>query len=247
MSKINILIVEDTFEESELLIDLLEENNYEIVGVARNFKDALSLYHSKPVDLVIIDIFLDGHPEGILVAEMICTLPNGAKPFVFLTSSKDRQIFERAKLTKPFSFLMKPFNELEVLFAIEMAIEKFYDQNQVFSSEEQLVNSQDYLFIKKKGNLVKVNKSDISYIEVEERYCNIVTDREKFLVQISLTKMETYLGSDKFTRTHRNYIINKDHITEIDLTDNFVHLMGNHKVLLSETYKGFINDFNVLK
>jgi two-component system LytT family response regulator len=247
MSKVNILIVEDTFEESELLIDLLEDNNYEIVGVARNFKDALTLYHSKSIDLVIIDIFLDGQPEGILVAEMICTLPSGGKPFVFLTSSKDRQIFERAKLTKPFSFLMKPFNELEVLYAIEMAIEKFYDQNQVFSSDEQMVNSQDFLFIKKKGNLVKVNKADISYIEVEERYCNIYTEKEKFLVQISLTKMETYLASEKFTRTHRNYIINKDHITEIDLTDNFIHLKGNHKVLLSETYKGFINDFSVLK
>jgi FixJ family two-component response regulator len=48
---------------------------------------------------------------------------------VFLTSSNDRQIFERAKLTRPFSFLMKPFNELEILYAIEMAVEKFHNQN----------------------------------------------------------------------------------------------------------------------
>jgi FixJ family two-component response regulator len=56
--------------------------------------------------------------------------PNASKPFVFLTSSNDRQIF--AKLTRPFSFLMKPFNELEILYAIEMAVEKFHNQNDAF-------------------------------------------------------------------------------------------------------------------
>ncbi|MBI1836099.1 MAG: response regulator transcription factor [Flavobacteriia bacterium] len=247
MSKINILIVEDSFEESELLVDLLETNGYNIVGIARNFKEAITLYHSENFDLVIIDIFLNGLPEGILFAETITSIPNGMKPFVFLTSSKDRQIFERAKLTKPFSFLMKPFNQLEVLYAIEMAIEKYYDQNLMFSSVEQLVNSQDFLFIKKKCNLVKVFKSDIIFIEVEDRYCNIFTENEKFVVQISLTKMESYLGKEIFTRTHRNYLINKNKISEIDITDNLIYLQGNYKVLLSETYKGFINDFNILR
>jgi two-component system LytT family response regulator len=41
-------------------------------------------------------------PDGITFAETINIVPNGLKPFVFLTSSKDRQIFERAKLTRSF-------------------------------------------------------------------------------------------------------------------------------------------------
>ena len=61
------------------------------------------------------------------------------------------QIFERAKLTKPFSFLMKPFNELEILYALEMAFEKFYEQTNVFmGDDEDTIISTDYLFIKKK-------------------------------------------------------------------------------------------------
>ena len=104
------------------------------------------------------------------------------------------QIFERAKLTKPFSFLLKPFNELEVLYALEMAVEKFYDQTNVFVSEDQdTVISEDYFYIKKKNALNKVKISEIIYIDVEDRYCNIITKQEKFVIQISLGKIKELL------------------------------------------------------
>jgi DNA-binding LytR/AlgR family response regulator len=127
------------------------------------------------VDVVIIDIFLNGSPDGIAFAETINVVPNASKPFVFLTSSNDRQIFERAKLTH--CFLMKPFNELEILY-IEM-VEKFHNQNDAFFSDEQdTVISAEYMFIKKGKSLKKVLIEDIIYIEVEERYCNIITEKK---------------------------------------------------------------------
>ena len=193
MDKINILLIEDTKSEEEALSSVLLENDYNIVGVATNYTEALTLFYQHKVDLVIIDVFLNGQPEGITFAETITITPNVAKPFVFLTSSKDRQIFERAKLTKPFSFLLKPFNELEILYAIEMAIEKFYDQTNVFLSEEQdTVIGNSHLFIKKKNALKKVALQDIIYIEVEERYCNIITSNENYLVALSLTKITEF-------------------------------------------------------
>ena len=171
MDNINVLIVEDTTAESDALVKVLTENNYNIVGVAANYNEALTLFYNNTIDIVVIDVFLDGKPDGITFAETINIIPNGLKPFVFLTSSKDRQVFERAKLTKPFSFLMKPFNELEILYALEMAVEKFYDQTNVFHSEDQnTVISNDSLFIKKNKALKKVQIKDIVYIEVEDRY-----------------------------------------------------------------------------
>lgn len=248
MDKINILIIEDTKSEEEALTSVLLENDYNIVGVATNYTEALTLFYSHKVDLVIIDVFLNGQPEGITFAETITITPNVIKPFVFLTSSKDRQIFERAKLTKPFSFLLKPFNELEVLYAIEMAIEKFYEQTNVFVSEDQdTVIGTNYLFIKKKNSLKKVAINDIVYIEVEERYCNIITTTEKFLVALSLTKITTLLDTDNFTRTHRNFIININKITEIILNENLIVLEGNYKITLSEKYKEFIHKYKILK
>jgi two-component system LytT family response regulator len=248
MDNINVLIVEDTPSESEELINVLVENNYNVLGVARTHQEALTLFYQNPVDIVIIDVFLDGKADGITFAETINIVPNGQKPFVFLTSSKDRQIFERAKLTKPFSFLLKPFNELEILYALEIAVEKFYGQINVFHSEDQnTVISNDSLFIKKNKALKKVQIKDIVYIEVEDRYCNIITESEKFVILISLTKIIQLLDPTKFFQTHRNFIVNATKIEQIIINDNLVILKGNHKVTLSDKYKDFVKNFRILK
>lgn len=248
MDKINILIVEDTPEEATMLKEVLLENNYNVVGIANTYQEALTIFYKLPIDIVVIDVFLDGNPDGITFAEMISIVPNALKPFVFLTSSKDRQIFERAKLTKPFSFLLKPFNELEVLYAIEMAVEKFYDQSNVFVSEHQdTVISDHYLFIKKKNTLNKVLLSDIIYIEVEDRYCTIVTEQEKFVIQISLGKISELLDPKIFIQTHRKYMVNTNAIEQIVLNDNLLVLKGNHKVTFSGKYKDIIKKFTILK
>jgi len=248
MDNINVLIIEDTVAESDALVKVLTENNYNIVGVAQTYQEALTMFYQNTIDIVVIDVFLDGKPDGITFAETINIVPNGVKPFVFLTSSKDRQIFERAKLTKPFSFLMKPFNELEILYALEMAVEKFYEQTNVFHSEDQnTVISNDTLFIKKNKSLKKVKIEDIVYIEVEDRYCNIITDVEKFVILISLTKIIQLLDAGKFCQTHRNYIVNLSKIQEIIVNDNLVILKGNHKVTLSDKYKDFVKNFRILR
>jgi DNA-binding LytR/AlgR family response regulator len=248
MDNINVLIIEDLPTESDTLVKVLIENNYTVVGVATTYNEALLLFYKNAVDIIVIDVFLDGKPDGIAFAETISIIPDSIKPFVFLTSSKDRQIFERAKLTHPFSFLLKPFNELEILYAIEMAVEKFYAQTNVFLSKDQnTVISKDYLFVKKKNALKKVLITDILYIEVEERYCNIVTESEKFVILISLTKIITLLDANKFHKTHRNFIVNSEKIEEILVSENLIILKGNHKIMLSDKYKDIIKRFHVLK
>ncbi|RZJ53122.1 MAG: response regulator transcription factor [Flavobacterium sp.] len=248
MDNINVLIIEDTPAESDALVKVLTENNYTIVGVCPTYGEALTTFYNNTVDIVVIDVFLNGSPDGITFAETINIVPNGVKPFVFLTSSKDRQIFERAKLTKPFSFLMKPFNELEILYALEMAVEKFYGQPNVFHSEDQnTIISNDSLFIKKNKSLKKVRIEDIVFIEVEDRYCNVITETDKFVILISLTKIIQLLDPALFFQTHRNYIVNASKIEEIIINDNLVVLKGKHKVTLSDKYKDFVKNFRVLK
>ncbi|MEN2414995.1 LytR/AlgR family response regulator transcription factor [Flavobacterium mesophilum] len=248
MDNINVLVIEDNNEESGLLASYLIANGYNVAGVATTFKQALDLFYNNVVDIIIIDIYLDGKPDGITFAETISIVPNALKPFVFLTSSKDREIFDRAKLTRPFSFLLKPFNELELLYSLEMAVEKFYHQPSILTGKNQnAIISDKYLFIKKNKALKKVRTDDISYIEVEDRYCNIITEKEKFLILMSLIKILEILDPVKFIRTHRNYIVNSDKIVEIILSDNVVILKGNHTVILSEKYKDFVSKFTILK
>lgn len=248
MDSLNILIIEDTKSESDELSQVLINHNYSIIGVAANYGDALKMYYANTVDLIIIDVFLNGLPEGITFAETICITPNACKPFIFLTSSKDRHIFDRAKLTKPFGFLMKPFNELEVLYAIEMAIERFYNQTNTFVSEDlNVVLGNEYFFVKKNKSLKKVKLEDLIYIEVEDRYCHLITSNENFIISISLTKMTEFLDEKKFVKTHRNFLVNINKINEIIINDNLIIMEGGHKVILSENYKGFIQNYNLLK
>lgn len=248
MDNVTVLLIEDNPAESAALIHVLEAHQYTIAGVATSHREALELFHKHPIDILIIDVFLDGVPDGIAFAETISSVPHAAKPFVFLTSSTDRTVFERARLTKPFSFLMKPFNELEVLYALEMALEKFYAQNDAFLGYEQdTVIGADYLFIKKNDALKKVRLSAILYIEVEERYCTIYTETEKFVILISLTKITELLNSAQFCRTHRNFIVNLEKIEEILPADNLIVLTGKHHIPMSEKYKDFIQRFRLLK
>ncbi len=249
MDNINVLIVEDNFHESEPLVALLKAHSYTIAGVATNLKDALHIfYNTNTIDVVILDIFLNKVPDGIAFAETINAVPNAAKPFVFLTSVSDRTIFERAKLTQPFSYLLKPFNELELLYAIEMAVEQFYSQKDAFFGEDQdTVITETYLYIKKGKVLKKVFIEDIIYIEVEEKYCNIVTQKEKFVILISLTKVLQLLDPKRFSRTHRNYVINMQKVEEIIPADNLIVLSGNHQITLSEKYKSIIKRVRTLK
>lgn len=248
MDTIHILIIEDDIDVASELKSTLEKNEYTVVGIAINYQEALTMFYKLPIDLVIIDVFLGENPEGITFAETISIVPNSLKPFIFLTGSKDRQIFERAKLTKPYRFLLKPFNELEVLYAIEMAIEKFYEQANVFASTNQdTVVTKEYLFIKKRSTMKKVLLSSIIYIEVDNRYCTIITELEKFVIQISLAKILKYINTTVFQQIHRKYIVNIHAIEQIIFRDNSLLLKDNHTVHFSEKYKTVIKSFSILK
>ena len=175
MEHLNILIVEDEFDQAQRYKDILEFSGFNVVDIITNYRDAMAFILNDPeyeqtVDLLILDILLDGRPEGLNIAEAIDAMPNKQKPFIFVTNSTERDIFERAKLTKSYAYLVKPVNELELVYSIEQAIERFYEQPNALSTEdENAVISNEYLFIKKGNSLKKVHITDIVYIEVEEK------------------------------------------------------------------------------
>ena len=247
MNSISVLIVEDNPIELVPLVKVLEVNNYTIAGVASSHKEALELMFSVPFDLAIIDVYLNGNPDGIAFAETLSSHPEMDKPFVFLTSSRERGIFDRAKLTAPYAFLLKPFNELEVIYALEMAFEKRYgEQHSLQQTEGAVVASKQSLFVKSKGSLIKIMTEDIAYIQVEDRYCTIFTNGERFVVMLSLKKMLELLDEKRFIRTHRNFIVNQLKIDRIILNENSIILEDKQSVPLSENYKEMIKKLTII-
>ncbi|WP_075344415.1 LytR/AlgR family response regulator transcription factor [Tenacibaculum agarivorans] len=249
MEKINVLVVEDNPLEREALVEVLENNNYNITGIADNFKAALAIYlNQKDIDIVIIDIFLGEHPEGILFAETINQLEYPKKPFLFLTSSIDKELFERAKATMPFNYMVKPFNELELLFSLGKAMETFYNQNETIADNDKgAIVTPDCLYIQKGNSLKKVLLDQIIFIQVEGRYCNIITEKGKFVILISLTKVIELLDSKIFGRVSRNFIVNLQKIEEIFPNDNLIMMLGGYKVTFSDKYKSIIKKHIILK
>lgn len=230
MTKIKILIIEDDQNLGEALQLDLEELNYSVTGVAQNLKDAFGLFHTTDPDIIIADIMLGDQPDGITFIEKINKNPQEQKPVIFLTGLREASTFERAKKTLPASYLLKPFNLLELQYALELCVEKFVGAANSFTTNVSAAVSLDNSFFVKRGNnLEKLLFEDIYYIKVEGKYCELITSIGKFALQYALKELSQKLP-DHFYQSHRNYLVNVDHILKFDLKDNDL-LMTNEDLV----------------
>jgi CheY-like chemotaxis protein len=117
-----ILIVED---EIIIAIDLkirLENLGYYVPGIAVNGKDAIKKTEEKNPDLILMDILLNGETDGIEVAQQIRNQYN--IPIIYLTGSQNNSLLEKAKITEPYGYINKPFDNTEIDSAIQLAVSK---------------------------------------------------------------------------------------------------------------------------
>lgn len=208
MKRLQLLLLEDSGEEALELSSFLEDNDYE-VSLAKNAVEAEKLIRNRFFDVIILDIMINGRPDGISLAHRL-NKEGINVPFLFLTSMQGREIFDEAKLTNPLVYLLKPYNKLELLFSLELAIESCYQQNNSISlASDNGVISPAFLFIKKKRSVVKVDVAAINYVEVKEKYCSIICDSGNYLIKLSLTKLKDMLSNPDFRQVHRNYLVNE--------------------------------------
>lgn len=242
MTKLKLLLLEDLDKEASQLTCFLEKNDYEVVR-AQNLIEAEIKIQNYFFDIIILDIMIEGRPEGIELAKRI-QRQKANVPVLFLTSMQSKVIFDKAKLTNPMVYLLKPYNELELLYSLELAIEASYHQsNSISFHDKGAVISPSYLFIKKKNCVVKVDIDSIIFVEVKEKYCNIACVHGCYLIKLSLSKLKEIIGNANFRQVHRNNIININKIKEIYFEDNLIILEGDHQIPFSERYKhAFIKD-----
>lgn len=123
MSEIRILIVED---EPLIATDIamhLDNMDFQVSGIAYDSDDALrQLQHNTP-DAVLLDINLNAALDGIEIAHLI--KEKYQLPVVFLTSFSDRITLDRAKKTDPAGYIVKPFDERNLLATLEISLYNF--------------------------------------------------------------------------------------------------------------------------
>ncbi len=120
MSKTRIVIVEDENIVAKDLAMSLGDMGYEVTSVTGRGEEAIRRSEEERPDLVLMDVVLSGKMDGIEAADLIRT--RLGIPVVYLSAHADPKTLERAKLTGPSGYLIKPFSKKEVQSTIEMAL-----------------------------------------------------------------------------------------------------------------------------
>ncbi|OPY21137.1 MAG: two-component response regulator [Methanomethylovorans sp. PtaU1.Bin093] len=120
MMGVKILVVEDENIVALEIKKRLQKLGYIVPGVASTGEDAISKAEGILPDLVLMDIMLKGEIDGINAAGEIRKRFN--IPVIYLTAYSDGDTIERAKLTEPYGYILKPFEEDDLRTAIEIAL-----------------------------------------------------------------------------------------------------------------------------
>lgn len=134
--KTTILIVEDESIVAEGIETSLLELGYEVAAKTGSAKNAIELARKHRPDLVLMDIVLKGEQDGVHAAGQIASQFD--IPVIFLTAYSDKSTLNRAKLTDPFGYITKPFQDKDLSIAIELALFKHQQQKVLKENRSRL-------------------------------------------------------------------------------------------------------------
>ncbi len=211
MSKIKLVIVEDEAIIAEDLSDILQTNGYEVCGIARTFTKAIDLLDRHQPDIILLDIQIKGEKDGVDLAHKIKDAYH--LPYVFISSHSDSSTVKRASSVNPYGYLVKPFDDDDVLVAIEIALSNFAKEN-ALSEDNFILNN--CLFIRQKNLSVKVPMNEILFIKADGNYSVIYTRKKKFTLRSTLKEILSKLPSAIFYRSHKSYVINLQNLTAVN-------------------------------
>jgi len=132
----NILVVEDEAIVARDIATQVVALGYRVAGIAFSGEQAISLAEELAPDLVVMDIQLGAGMDGIAAARAI--RERFAVPIVFLTAFDADEILERAKLSEPFGYILKPFAERELRAVLAMALYKHKTETKLLATTRQL-------------------------------------------------------------------------------------------------------------
>ncbi|MBZ2165468.1 histidine kinase dimerization/phosphoacceptor domain -containing protein [Methanobacterium spitsbergense] len=135
-----ILLVEDDSLEAMDLKRTLEFLGYEVPCVASSAEEAVAKALEIMPDLILMDIFLKGDCDGIEAASKIKELNI---PIIYLTAHSEESTVERAKVTEPYGYIIKPYNINEIKYSIEFSIYKNKMEKALRESEERYSKTLD--------------------------------------------------------------------------------------------------------
>jgi C4-dicarboxylate-specific signal transduction histidine kinase len=138
-----VLIAEDNRIVASDIAGQLARIGHNAVAKTARGDEVLQLVRDHEVDLVLMDIRLEGDVDGIMAAQLVrdhCGLP-----VIFLTAYADDETVQRASLAEPFGYILKPLEDSQLRTVIEMALYKHASERRLGESEQALREAQSEL------------------------------------------------------------------------------------------------------
>lgn len=132
-----VLVVEDERLVAADIQEHLEKLGYAVPRVMATGEDAIRSATETRPDLVLMDIQLKGHIDGIQTAQILQTRLN--VPVIYVTAFADDHTLQRAKNTEPYGYVLKPFGKKELQTAIELALHKHNRERRLRTNEQWLL------------------------------------------------------------------------------------------------------------
>lgn len=242
--KAKILIVEDEALMAMKIEMQIEKLGHDLVAAVDNSKDALEIIDQKEIDLIIMDIHIQGDYDGIELVGLIKQKKD--INILFVSSQQDDLSFKRAKRYNPVGFIIKPFSEIQLQRSIELALESTLMEKQSETIEENAHFDHNSFFIKDKNQFQKLSFEQIYYLESDGHYCKIYTDRGMFYIRKKMKEVLEKLPKDDFVQCHRSFIVNLKKVKTVDFDEDFI-ILEELKIPISRREKdNLLNRLNLL-
>lgn len=227
-----ILVAEDSLIVNQHIKHALESGGHEVISVYSG-REAVTVASQEIPDLILMDIMMETNSDGIDAAFEI--KQNLDIPIIFLTALTDEPTIEKAKFSLPFGYVVKPFNEAELLSNIDVALYKAQAEKKIKENSElfqAIINSIDKaIFLLDSHGTIKYTNSVAE--QITSRAFDQLMDRN-----IDEVLSFTDLNGEEFSN-----IVGLEEATEVELIiDDSDRVYGDfysHTVSLDEEYNLF--------
>ena len=234
---ITCIAIEDEPLALRQMVTYIEKTPFlQLVGAFDNAVSAMQALDETGIDLIFTYINM----PDLSGMEFIKSLSH--PPKVIFTTAYEEYALEGFKVDA-LDYLLKPIGYPDFLKAANKAKSWFEGQGK---KSESIKANDEFLFLKSEYKIVRVNFSDIKYIESMREYVRIhLLNQKPIMSLMSMKKIESHLPSDRFMRVHRSFIVNLHQIKVVEKS----RIVFDEKVYIpiSEQYKerfqAFLDDF----
>ena len=233
MAGINIMLVEDDWIIAKEIGFSLQDFGFQLTGPYDSGEEALRQVQLSPPDIVLLDIGLAGNLSGLEVAQQ---LRLAQIPFIFLTALADSATIQKAKLSEPYAYLVKPVAPESLYSTIEITLYNASQKKDGLALQQAFTGpgTSESIFVKTKGRLEKVLLKDVLWVEASDIYATLHTGAGRHLLNTSLKVVEEKFPPSSFIRVHRSYLVN---ISHIDALEDDQVIVSGQMIPVGKTYR----------